>query len=356
MSSETKTNHVRPLLLLLGIALASLLGVLWMKQPLSLSGMITLIQHPKESWATVEAGEVEEGATVPSNTNVIFHLPLDMPDIYRETLLGNRGKATRYWGYCFPSIVDDPNDPPQTNGFPGKLFLSEAERAFRDKQQTANVPRYSIFNPPTRAQLQRDAADQNAHGDIRHQIEVFHGGQTCYIMTEAPLPIGTDRDNDGLNSQLEKQYGTDPNDPDTDGDGAPDGVEVFNLHTDPLNPDTDGDGIKDGTEVHGHDHIMPGDTDPLSPDSDHDGLCDGYCLIDRLGQFCTADYNMRCIDTGIWSGEDKNLNGKLDPGETDPTKWSSTENGISDSVQYYKCLLDGKTGFGAAADGSYACD
>jgi len=37
--------------------------------------------------------------------------------------------------------------------------------------------------------------------------------------------------------------------PDSDGDGLSDGVEVHDLHTSPVNPDTDGDGYTDGAEV-----------------------------------------------------------------------------------------------------------
>jgi hypothetical protein len=178
------------------------------------------------------------------------------------------------------------------------------------------------------------------HGDVRHQIEIFHGGQNCYLMTSAPLPVGTDRDDDALNSQLEKENGTDPNNPDTDGDGIADGIEIFNLHTDPLNPDTDGDGLLDGIEVHGHTRVMLGDTDPLNPDSDRDGLCDGLCKSDRNMRFCTTDSTLRCLDTqGYVMGEDKNLNGKVDSGETDPLKWSSTDDGISDLQHYFNCRL-----------------
>jgi 3',5'-cyclic AMP phosphodiesterase CpdA len=46
------------------------------------------------------------------------------------------------------------------------------------------------------------------------------------------LAIDPDPDSDGLASELERQAGTDPNKPDTDGDGLPDGWEVAHL----LNP------------------------------------------------------------------------------------------------------------------------
>lgn len=58
-----------------------------------------------------------------------------------------------------------------------------------------------------------------------------------------------DDDNDGLSNYLEKLLGTDPNNPDTDGDGLTDWDEIYIYETDPLKYDTDGDEISDGDEV-----------------------------------------------------------------------------------------------------------
>lgn len=76
-----------------------------------------------------------------------------------------------------------------------------------------------------------------------------------------------DDDDDGLSNYLEKLLGTDPNNPDTDGDGLTDWEEVYIYGTDPLNRDTDGDGIIDGDEVELG-------TNPLLRDSDNDGTDD----------------------------------------------------------------------------------
>ena len=105
---------------------------------------------------------------------------------------------------------------------------------------------------------------------------------------------------------------------DSDEDGILDVVEDANHNgvvdsgeTDPDNPDTDGDGIQDGTELgYTSADIEPGtdtafflpdlgpstQTDPLNPDTDRDGLKDGH--------------------------EDANHNGRVDLGETDPNTWN----------------------------------
>lgn len=60
---------------------------------------------------------------------------------------------------------------------------------------------------------------------------------------------------------------------DNDGDGLSDAEEVA-LGTDPFDPDTDGDGLADGV-----------DPDPTDPDSDRDGVSDG---VDSVGDTVTA--------------------------------------------------------------------
>ena len=105
---------------------------------------------------------------------------------------------------------------------------------------------------------------------------------------------------------------------DSDEDGILDVSEDANHNgmvdsdeTDPNNPDTDGDGIQDGTELgYTSADIEPGTdtaffqpdldpatkTDPLNADTDGDRLNDGH--------------------------EDANHNGRIDPGETDPAIWT----------------------------------
>ena len=54
-----------------------------------------------------------------------------------------------------------------------------------------------------------------------------------------------DSDRDGLFNSEERDLRTDPDDPDTDGDGVWDGEEVFVFATNPRDDDTDNDGMND---------------------------------------------------------------------------------------------------------------
>jgi len=54
---------------------------------------------------------------------------------------------------------------------------------------------------------------------------------------ENPADAAIDFDDDGLTNLAEYQNGTDPHNPDTDGDGVSDGDEVHTRHTDPTKPD-----------------------------------------------------------------------------------------------------------------------
>ncbi len=66
-----------------------------------------------------------------------------------------------------------------------------------------------------------------------------------------PVLVGEqiDTDKDNLDDAREAELKTNPQNPDTDGDGLKDGDEVLVWNTDPLNPDSDSDGYKDGEEV-----------------------------------------------------------------------------------------------------------
>ncbi len=89
-------------------------------------------------------------------------------------------------------------------------------------------------------------------------------------------PTDPDSDDDGLIDGEEIEHGTDPLDPDSDDDGLKDGVEIHGRNpTNPLDDDTDDDDLIDGQEDADHDgEIDPDETDPNNPDTDGDGIDD----------------------------------------------------------------------------------
>lgn len=77
-----------------------------------------------------------------------------------------------------------------------------------------------------------------------------------------------DFDEDGLSNDEEAIFGSDPNNPDTDGDGLRDGTEVLQYGSSPTKVDTDNDTLSDLREV------TETGTDPTKADTDFDGLTD----------------------------------------------------------------------------------
>ena len=139
-----------------------------------------------------------------------------------------------------------------------------------------------------------------------------------------------DTDDDGLPNLIEKEVGSDPYNPDTDGDNLPDGYEALTLETDPTKPDTDDNGVLDcdedfdedgltnlqeyeqGTELYNDDtdgdglkdgeEIYTYGTDPLKVDTDDDGLDDGDEIY-----FETDPLNPDTDGNGVFDGNEKRL-------------------------------------------------
>jgi hypothetical protein len=111
---------------------------------------------------------------------------------------------------------------------------------------------------------------------------------------------------------------------DTDHDGIPNDEED-NFGTDPNDPDSDDDGLNDGQEVQSPFYPVCG---PLDPDCDNDGVCDGPATVTGpSGVICTPfdGHGDNCVLVS---------NGPATPGIlTDEIQEDSDGNGIGDACQ-----------------------
>lgn len=134
----------------------------------------------------------------------------------------------------------------------------------------------------------------------------------------------SDKDMDGLGKCLEKEIGTDPNNPDTDGDGLNDGEEYLTYKTDPLKVDTDGDGLSDYEEV------KVTKSNPLMADTDSDGLKDG----EEINKYKTDPLK---ADT---DGDKLNDGDEVLKYKTNPLKADTDGEGLTDGDEVMKYKTD----------------
>ena len=102
--------------------------------------------------------------------------------------------------------------------------------------------------------------------------------------------------------------------------------------------DCDGDGIPNKLEdKNGNGKVDAGETDPLKKDSDGDGVDDGVEDKDKDGVVDAGETDPTKADSdgdGLKDGEeDKDGDGVVDAGETDPTKKDTDGDGIGDGIE-----------------------
>ncbi len=141
---------------------------------------------------------------------------------------------------------------------------------------------------------------------------------TVNVTVTAKSSGSDDNDKDGLTNDQEKAIGTDPNNPDTDGDGINDGDEAG---SDPTKPrDSDGDGTIDALDTDDDNDTIPtaqenyNGNSPADDDTDKDGIPDYLDTDDDNDTVPTAEEN---YNGGLPTDDDTDKDGIRDYLDTD---------------------------------------
>jgi Bacterial TSP3 repeat len=154
----------------------------------------------------------------------------------------------------------------------------------------------------------------------------------CSVFAPSALGAPNDRgdaDGDGMSNYAEFNFGTNPDDPDTDHDSLIDPDEVHKYNTNPNKPDTDDDGLSDRFEIdtgsdplvnenvpdQGTDQDGPGQQQ--RPDRDGDGMFDddeinGHNICGCVTDPDKSDTDGDDVNDGA---EDDNGTNPLDPND-----------------------------------------
>lgn len=132
-----------------------------------------------------------------------------------------------------------------------------------------------------------------------------------------------DLDGDLLPNSREEQLGTNPYEPDTDGDGLTDFEEVVTYLTDPRRTDSDSDGLNDYVEV------VKYRSNPQLADTDGDGLTDAQEVLDYRTNVIEADTDA----DGLADGEEIALG-------TNPREVDTDKDDLSDGEEVRSAKTD----------------
>jgi len=194
-----------------------------------------------------------------------------------------------------------------------------------------NILKSTIFSIATCALL----LSLQGCGKDRAGISVDEAQALSNNSTGTDSNIPNDSDHDWIPDDQEAKYNTDPNNPDSDGDGISDGCEVGldptcvgtpSQTNKPTVADSDGDGLLDGDEVADISpltDVSPYLTNPLNPDSDGDTLSDG----DEVKKYNT---NPTTPDTDADGLRD---DVEVSNTTTSPTDPDSDKDGLSDGYE-----------------------
>lgn len=327
----------------------------------------TTAQYPNINGTVTDADDITDVDNTEEETEDVFDVNKDMILIHTKltSKYFTEGCDTYDEDYTYSDMNVNINDPIYVTGrlnLDGNISLNDAVGAVSDVDLTGgnlngnNTVIYSKFGDIDISNSQAtvngliyapfgtvtiDCDNFNMNGLIIAQNVVIdgYGANINYSSSWAEL-VGTeseelswtfddwqylaDTDEDGLPNLIEKEIGSDPYNPDTDGDNLPDGYEALTLGTDPTKPDTDDNGVLDCDEDFDEDGLTnlqeyEQGTEPYNDDTDGDGLKDG----EEIYTYGTDPLKVDTDDDGLDDGDEIYF-------ETDPLNPDTDGNGILD--------------------------
>ena len=182
-----------------------------------------------------------------------------------------------------------------------------------------------------------DPANPDTDGDgIDDGTEVDNGTSPINFCDPVSSGLGTDDcDLDGLTNDDETTAGTDPNDADTDDDGLNDGEEV-NFGTNPLDPCDPNIGGNPSADCDGDNLDNAGEelagTDNNNPDTDNDGFIDGDEVLNGSDPLNSCSPSATAVGTNDCDEDGLDNDGEIFYG-TDPTNDDTDGDGILDGAE-----------------------
>jgi len=253
------------------------------------------------------------------------------------------------------------------DGAPAPVYTRQGQAIYY-YDNGANDVVYIELDASHFAKFTKSVNEPGDYDDSAFPAEAFTAGrQEAYDGRLATLLNDVDDDNDGIPNQREIAWGTDPYDPDSDGDGVPDGLERYltedtdkDGRINALDKDSDNDGLSDGVEDANRDRYRQwNETDGLVQDTDGDGLDDGLELGITTGDVTSHTTTCSGSCTGMWAfspdtepwtttlpldidsdddglvdgTEDADGDGRYDAGETNATAFDTDGDTLSDGLE-----------------------
>ncbi|WP_282049785.1 gliding motility-associated C-terminal domain-containing protein [Maribacter aquivivus] len=243
----------------------------------------------------------------------------------------------------------NPCDPVQAAGYTGYDATNAIWAAADcDGDNVTNGDEDTNGTDPYNEDTDGDGVPDDTDDDALNPCDpVQAAGYTGYDASNT-IWASADCDNDGVTNGDEDTNGTDPYNTDTDGDGVPDDTDDDALN--PCDPvqvagyvgydasnaiwagaDCDGDGIDNGTEV-------TNGTNPYNPDTDGDGVPDDTDAdaLNPCDPVQEAGYTAYDATNTIWAAADCDgdnvTNGTEDTNGTDPYNEDTDGDGVPDDT------------------------